>query len=261
MLKQTVAVVQGQQHQQESGDIRRLSEPNLTLGLTNGSIAAPQQPPQALVGQSQGISAGAFQPQNNTASQPQQHQGFGQQANVRHHSFASSMDLISTNHPTSQINGASNFQPFQDHLFKSSSHHTSHTAAAGDLLTMSRRSLCPPPPDKSNGMIKKRSSTMVDTNSIRPSQSSVVTMNGFNSRGRHNSGATNPQQQVPQFPSMKQIGGFFPSTQEKSLFNYPRSSVSSSTVGTMGDEDDSYHHHRTIRRCIRSESVDMMDDG
>lgn len=250
--------------------MRRSSEPNIPRGMINGGFASRQQPPQAPVGQAQNIQAVAPQPQNNMQWRHQQQQAFGQQASTRHHSFAYSMDLISPTTSTSHTNGTSStLQPVQSHLFRSSSHHTSHTAAAGDLLTMSRRALEPSPPNQH--YLRKRSST--DANGSNTSQSNGMIMNGSNSQilGQHHASATNPQQQahVPQhLQSMEQVGGLFPNTQDKSSFGNQASaafqttaSVSSSTVGTAGDNDESHQHHRTIRRCRRSDSSEMMEDG
>mmetsp|Transcript_23199 Transcript_23199/g.42661 ORF Transcript_23199/g.42661 Transcript_23199/m.42661 type:complete len:264 (-) Transcript_23199:291-1082(-) len=256
-----------------SGDMRRSSEPNIPRGMINGAFAARQQPPQAPVGQAQNIQAVAPQPQNTMQWRHQQQQAFGQQASTRHRSFAYSMDLISPTTSTSHAsaNGTSTFQPVQSHLFRSSSHHTSHTAAAGDLLTMSRRALEPSPPNQLHPMLRKRSST--EANGSNTSQSNGMSMNGNNSQilGQHHASATNPQQQalVPQhLQSMEQVGGLFPNTQDKSFFGNQASaafqataSVSSSTVGTAGDNDESHQHHRTIRRCRRSDSSEMMEDG
>lgn len=294
MLKPTVSVVQGQQQQQHGDhrDTRRSSEPGLTLsGVINGvgGFAARQlHHPQVPMGQNNLHPVAPPRP-NFMQWQPQQRQAIGQQASTRHHSFASSMDLITPSNPASQVNGnTSSFQPFQNNnLFKSSSHHTSHTAAAGDLLTMSRRALNPPPANNQNNvMAKKRSATLSPAFNGNGSNTSQFQFNVMNTNGSNpnNMGENHTQSQWPQQQQkisnapqhngfMDQSGGDFPinSQDEAQIMNDPKwppfeaaayaSNVSSSTVGTVGDNDDSYQQHRTVRRCRRSDSFEMMEGG
>mmetsp|Transcript_13464 Transcript_13464/g.29242 ORF Transcript_13464/g.29242 Transcript_13464/m.29242 type:complete len:278 (+) Transcript_13464:178-1011(+) len=267
MLKPTVAVVQGGQRQEQSGaSIRRTSEPSFR-GMNNGGFATNQQPPQASAGHAQNVPSAAAQPQNNMQWQ----HGLGQQANTRHHSFASSMDLISHTASTSIANRNVTAQPLHDNLFKSSSHHTSHTVAAGDLLTMSRRALDPPPPNQSNFITKKRSATKADatgdSNTGQSNDSMSINGSGSNStRGQHFMNNSNPQKPImhaPQHKVLDQMGGAFPNNQATSFLTRPAStnSISSSTLGTMGEKEESYQEHRTIRQCRRSNSFEMMEDG
>eukprot|EP00584_Thalassiosira_punctigera_P024927 CAMPEP_0172557352 /NCGR_PEP_ID=MMETSP1067-20121228/72756_1 /TAXON_ID=265564 ORGANISM="Thalassiosira punctigera, Strain Tpunct2005C2" /NCGR_SAMPLE_ID=MMETSP1067 /ASSEMBLY_ACC=CAM_ASM_000444 /LENGTH=274 /DNA_ID=CAMNT_0013346413 /DNA_START=159 /DNA_END=983 /DNA_ORIENTATION=+ len=274
MLKPTVAVVQGQQQESSAyvgRDVRRASEPNFN-GMVNGVFSALNRQPQA-----QNTQPAASQPQNNMQWQHQQQQtGLGQQAGARHLSFASSMDLIS---PASNphFSGNSTSQPLQSNLFRSSSHHTSHTAAAGDLLTMSRRALAPsqPQPNKSHAIAKKRSATLADANSSYISQVSFTSTNtnGVNPQiAGQIRACANPRQQFhsPQHSfSIEQLGvnpnsnsqdDFCLNNQASSAFD-AAVNVSSSTVSTFADKDESHQHHRTIRRCRRSDSFEMMEDG
>ena len=205
------------------------------------------------------------QPQNSIQWQQQQQQqnqpNFSYQQRNRSGSFA--IDLISST-TTSQVAPCHNNQTLQNfNLFKSSSHRTSHTAAAGDLLTMSHRALDPPPQQSSsNGLIvgtKKRSSTgSSDFNFVNR---------------RTSSGGSHQQQQqhyintTPQHSSIMQVGvgdAKFPNNND---MNQDTTSAVKNTAyvsaSTMGG-DDAYNddsEHRTIRQCRRSDSFEMMDDG
>mmetsp|Transcript_40385 Transcript_40385/g.84493 ORF Transcript_40385/g.84493 Transcript_40385/m.84493 type:complete len:285 (+) Transcript_40385:1-855(+) len=274
MLKPTVAVVQEQQQQRHSddGETRRASDP-IFPGMVNGRVSPFQRPPQAQHAQP----AAAAPPRNDMRSmqwQPQtQHQSaLGQQVSNRH-SFASSMDLMSTYTPPSSWISTS--QPIQSNLFTSSSHHTSHTAAAGDLLTMSRRAFDPPQPkpNQNNIFAKKRSAA--ESNGNNTSQINFTNTNGNGSNpqliGQNHTTAAHPRQQVnaPQHsitfdqirvPAQNIQGGFYLNNNSSSTFG-AAGKVSSSTVDTMADSEDSHQHHRTIRRCRRSDSFEMMEDG
>ena len=154
MLKPTVSIVQGEMRQSDQ-EIQRTSN--------------QQQPPSSPSPHNASMGYNVTQSPQQHSMQWQRHQQQynQQQANVthqrtnstRHHSFASSMDLISPSSLSTSTTQAAqqHQQTLQNNinLFKSSSHHTSHTAAAGDLLTMSRRALDPPPPQDGNVMNKK----------------------------------------------------------------------------------------------------------
>eukprot|EP00578_Thalassiosira_sp_NH16_P023380 CAMPEP_0181096406 /NCGR_PEP_ID=MMETSP1071-20121207/11017_1 /TAXON_ID=35127 /ORGANISM="Thalassiosira sp., Strain NH16" /LENGTH=270 /DNA_ID=CAMNT_0023178815 /DNA_START=8 /DNA_END=820 /DNA_ORIENTATION=- len=270
MLKPTVAVVQGGQHQHEQSgsSIRRTELPIYRQGMINGTTHQPRQDPAGHVQNSESVAA---LPQNNMQWQHQQQRpSFGQQTNTRHdyHSFASSMDLISPTTSTSLSHGNATIRPLPNDLFKSSSHHTSHTAAAGDLLTMSRRALDPPPPNPSTPLTKKRSSTDADAIGRNTGHFNFTNMNRSHSTGRqqfmYNSNAQQPSANVPQHrSSSEQAGGGLPNPQATSDFSHNgyTNYVSSSTIGTAGDNEDSRHEHRTIRQCRRENSFEMMEDG
>lgn len=270
-----------------------MSEPSFPGGkiISNRRFATRRQPPQATVRETQQYIEPAG-PQTKTSVQwphPQQH-AFDQQkqASTRHHLYASSMDLISTtvSTATTHATGTSAFQPLQSQLFSSSSHHTSHTAAAGDLLTMSRRALDSQPHGQADAMLKRRledgsvgqpqnrggghTSTMSEAASGKHSSHSTFVGlygNHSESRGQHHANATHPEQQVraPQHshPTEHAGGVVLPKTQGKAF--YPDTSffdavaTSSSVVGAAGDY--THQHHRTIRRCRRSDSFEMMEDG
>jgi len=162
------------------------------------------------------------------------------------------MDLIST----SSLSGALFPPPQEKYLFKSSSHHTSHTAAAGDLLSMSRRAFAPPTNHQTSVGGKKRSST------ISEDPGNDVNMDGMSCVGTQNN--TNTQQNIqthhvsvtPSDTSTLYSNGFN-STATTKLCN----TVSTSTFASQGVADESYQQHRTIRRCQRSDSFEMMEDG
>lgn len=273
MLKPTVAVVQEQQQRYSNDrETSRASDP-IFSGVVNGRVAPFQRPPQAQHAQP----AAAASPRNNMRSmqwqaQTQHQPALGQQASNLH-SFASSMDLMTTYTAPSSRNSTS--QTIQSNLFRSSSHHTSHTAVAGDLLTMSRRAFDPPQPtpNQNNIFAKKRSAT--ESNGNNTSQINFTNTNGNGSNpqliGQNHTTAAHPRQQVnvPQHsitfdqiggPSQNIQGGFYLNNNSSSTFG-AAGKVSSSTVDTMADGEDSHQHHRTTRRCRRSESFEMMEDG
>lgn len=80
----------------------------------------------------------------------------------------------------------------------------------------------------------------------------------------YNSNPQQPSVNAPQHtPSLEQVGVVVPNPQATSDFSHHGSTnyVSSSTIGTVGDNEDSYHEHRTIRQCRRENSFEMMEDG
>ncbi|KAL7525454.1 hypothetical protein ACHAWF_001366 [Thalassiosira exigua] len=256
MLKPTIAVVQGQRQEGFYQGIRRHEQ------IMDGRFVAPQQPPQVPV---PGAVAHA---QNSVRWQNQQQQSSGRTA-VRHHSFASSMDLMTPSNQTFGDNFKSSSQPLQSSLFKSSSHHTSHTAVAGDLLTMSRRALEAPPPNQNNFMAKKRSAPMVTDNT---GHSNVSTNGAYPTLGQQQSNRASPQPRfcTPQHSdTMGQVGNLSSgplykppfADQAASALPFPASYVSSSTIGSAGDSEEAYQHHRAVRRCRRSDSFEMMEDS
>lgn len=189
-------------------------------------------------------------------------------------SFASSMDLMTPQGiaPQSQTQGVSSSH---SHLFKSSSHHTSYSAAAGDLLTMSRRAFNPVQQSDQ----KKRHVAATDWND---GQTNVTANNNYfgivplpdgNKFNGDCKSCQNPQQGT--FSSWQSINMNDPkqspffntqSHHETTPFSAPVSTDgSTSTSSTMGGmspsagNDDLYQCHRTIRRCRRSDSFEMMD--
>lgn len=198
-----------------------------------------------------------WQQQQQPRQQQQNQPNFSYQQRNRSGSFA--IDLISST-TTSQVAPYQNNQTLQNlNLFKSSSHRTSHTAAAGDLLTMSHRALDPPQQSSSNGLIvgtKKRSSTG---------------SSDFNFANRRTSSGGNQQQQhyintTPQHSSIMQVGvgdAKFPNNDMNQDTTSAMKNTACVSASTMGG-DDAYNNdseHRTIRQCRRSDSFEMMDDG
>lgn len=237
-----MSIIQSQ-HNADGSERRRISLPlpNLLQGMgsyhQNGdnSMAAPQQ------------QAGVHPNMQHRQQQPQS----------QVHSVASAMDLISSSSQIGQTNG-NRFPPQQqNNLFQSSSHHTSHTAAAGDLLSMSRRALDPPTINQNSLGGKKRSSTMTDD-----PDGSDVNMNGSTFKGpqhdnlHHSAGAHQVTTATPAETSPFHLNGFSVTGTTKLCNN-----VSTSTFASQGGMDESYQQHRTIRRCQRSDSFEMMDDG
>ncbi len=266
MLKSHNSLIQGSQHHQIDSNMDD-SLPRIDYSINEGSekqhrasVSVDQTPDIAT--QHQHVAAYCH---NFTQSQPQcQHNhSFAQEFSKRH-----SMELITPLSTSFGHTYTNNGQ--QTNLFLSSSHHTAHTAAAGDLLSMSRRALDNPHPSNPSNDTKKRSSTMVDgmcdvgsacdRSSITPGRyktSSIVA------------------QHAPltlQFNSQNiQKGLFIPSLQDASCFNKfqlqsptlttTSTCVSSPLVGAVDGNNQSYQHHRTIRQCIRSDSFEMMDDN
>lgn len=224
-----------------------------------------QRPAQPPTGPQAGQHLGP-QPQDNGMQWQRLQQSSTQQIQPQH-SFAASMDLISStssNGPRTQ----SGSHQFQSDLFRSSSHHTSHTVAAGDLLTMSRRSLDQPDFDQNNASPKKRSATMADSTG-NPNQFNFMGRSNSSGGQNHMNASANPQQHGNAPQHVRMVGGLFANAPAGSQQNGQGMSgaesatyVSSSTVGTMEDNGESYREHRTIRRCRRSDSfeMEMMED-
>ena len=242
MLKPSVTIVQSQHS--DDGSERRLSLPhNFMIGETsrqNGTSMAPQQKQQKQSG---------YTHQAPYAQQPQQ-----QHSNTQVRSVASAMDLMST----SSLPGTTFFQPPQQtNLFKSSSHHTSHTAAAGDLLSMSRRAFEPPSDLQKSVGGKKRSSTMTENPGID------ANMDGMSCVGPQSNGTqqqNNMQMQHDVFATPTDTSTFHNNGSNSIATTKLCNIVSTSTFASQGGADDSYQQHRTIRRCQRSDSFEMMED-
>ena len=117
---------------------------------------------------------------------------------------------------------------------------------------------------------KKRSVTMADArdNSSQlnfknsPARSYSVPAQGL-------SNLLNPLQQKNQYQlymhapqhinPLEQKGVFFPNQSRSGSSSVER--ASSSMVHDLGGVDESHQEHRTIRRCRRSDSFEMMEDG
>lgn len=243
MLRPSVSIIQSQ-HNADGSERRRISlpTPNLLQGM--GSYH-----------QNGGISMAA--PQQQAGVHPNVQQLRQQQPQSQVHSVASAMDLISSSSQIGQSNG-NRFPPqHQNNLFQSSSHHTSHTAAAGDLLSMSRRALDPPTINQNSLGGKKRSSTMTDDPDGNDVNMNGSTFNGPQHDNLHQSaGAHQVTTATPAETSPFHLNGFSVTGTTK-LYN----NVSTSTFASQGGMDESYQQHRTIRRCQRSDSFEMMDDG
>ncbi|KAL9181480.1 hypothetical protein ACHAXT_010285 [Thalassiosira profunda] len=243
--------------------------------MTNGVFGEGQRPPP----QAPAVQANGPLPSTNSMQWQHTpspgHQTSHTAAN-RHHSFSSSMELMTATGPSRPVGAPSDFQ---NHLFRSSSHHTSHTAAAGDLLTMSRRALDPPPSNPAGGGAKKRSSYgndsctgqsafggMDQTISQPAGQSQQMQGTTFGQpaqqqhfRAQQSGDHAMGQQTEGMFPNGGHQGT--PAHQNQAIPAF-RTYVSSSTVGSEGDNDDSHQHHRSVRRCRRSDSFEMiMEDG
>eukprot|EP00804_Cyclotella_cryptica_P011257 CCRYP_007746-RA/>CCRYP_007746-RA protein AED:0.21 eAED:0.21 QI:762/1/1/1/0/0/3/2274/272 len=206
---------------------------------------------------------------------PNQAHSFGQmsasslQQPRSHHSVLSSMDLMLPSTFSKQPSAANNLSSFgRGYPFQSSSHHTSHTAAAGDLLSMSHRSM-----EASSNNSKEQTKKRTASYSGRSHMESMMMTTQSNY-------FITPQQQQNVFswnattaaPGSHHLP---PSNNAVSRLSTGASQLSSSSTiasasgswysqqqGQQDSEnDESYQHHRTIRQCRRSDSFEMMDDG
>jgi hypothetical protein len=259
-LRPTVAALQGEKNEQSDiSGIRRTNEPSIH---------------QSTNGQGQNVQHVPAQPQHHIHWKHQQDESSAHQTDTRHYSFASSMDLISSTAASVAHANGNSYQPTQSQqlendLFKSSSHHTSHTAAAGDLLTMSHRALDPTAPNKMIFFTKKRSVTTADTTDNAsqrnfkngparsfsvPAQGLSNLMNPLQQQHQHQLYMHAPQHSNP----LEQKGVFFPNQSRSGSSSVEW--ASSSIVHDLGGVDESHQEHRTIRRCRRSDSFEMMED-
>ncbi len=184
-------------------------------------------------------------------------------------SFASSMDLM-TPHGFAPQPQSQGFSSSHSHLFKSSSHHTSYSAAAGDLLTMSRRAFDPVQQSDQ----KKRNAETTDGNDGQTNVTAychhfgIVPQPGGNKfNGDCNSGQNQQNGNFRKLQSMvmndpKQPPLFNIQSHNETTLNAAPVSTdgsTSTTSTTAGGNEDSCQYHRTIRRCRRSDSFEMMD--
>lgn len=157
------------------------------------------------------------------------------------HSILSSMDLMvpssfSRPHTTTENKNAT----FS--MFKSSSHHTSHTAAAGDLLSMSRS---------------------IDTTSVRASEKKrTASYGGQSYRDTIMQGANNgsqfgvQQQNNTATPAMWSL----PTPTTNNIVNQVTGGSFSSASQQLQGNEESYQNQMAKRRCRRADSFEMMDD-
>lgn len=273
MLKTPLSFVQGGQQHQIASNMKGIPTsdgyPGNNTSVINGGSEASQnkQPTQHhrvsgpvdqtansthhnVSAQRQNINSLQLQP-----SRCQQDQSFAQNFSKRH-----SMDLITTRGASTFGHTCTNNSGLQNNnLFHSSSHHTTHTAAAGDLLSMSRRSLDTALPDNSSNVItKKRSATMVDD---MMSDVGVVCDGSSTNQGRFNTSNNIMQHletQTPQLNTQRMSKGFNNNTPSLTSTS---TNVSSPLIDEAdGNDYDSYLNHRTIRQCLRADSFEMMDD-
>lgn len=271
MLRPTAKIVQAVQ--QQADGLRRLSDPTLNSNrISNQGPAAAQQvrPMGASAVQAHSVQFGAPQPRTNFARA----HAFGQQATTHStHSTVSSMDLMMPSNFSAHAQGNISSNAPAHSLFNSSSHHTSHTAAAGDLLTMSRRALDPSRPidqkkrtasDDSNGQTINSNTNMIGGSSQTAGQYFTGPLHaphqghvrGYNSMDMSDLS----YHQQPSF-----LNALSPATTEPTALSTDGSSGSTSASCAMGgiynteENDESYQHHRTTRRCRRSDSFEMMD--
>lgn len=234
-----------------SGTNRPTNEPGLHQSMPRGTVGVSSCPPMGL---DQSVHCVAAQPRHNS-----------QGTDIRQYSFASSMDLITSTPTSTTVNvdlhlyQSTQSQHLHRNLFRSSSHHTSHTAGAGDLLTMSRRALDPP---QSDCFQKKRSVATADATD-NASQLSFIRRSSVPTLGLYN--PLNPMQQEIQqnIPASHHKNPH----EQKELFTPNQSRSASSSIEWASSSTDyegmgkSDQGHRTIRRCRRSDSFEMMEDG
>lgn len=216
---------------------------------------------------------------NDAAATPPQHSAQEQRHRYNSANFPPKALQEHRRHSSSTVkhfSGSAASKTFQGNLFTSSSHHTSHTAAAGDLLTMSRRALCPPQSKQGTATTRKRSVPISNTNGNNTGQLNLMSMSDGNvsyMSGQQQKTPFNTYQHIhaPQHtPLMVQSRGIFPNdaAQGKVHFNYqaptaiqPATYVSSSSVGSTEDNEESYQLHRKKKcRRITDDSSEMMEE-
>jgi hypothetical protein len=178
------------------------------------------------------------------------------------------MDLMLPSSFSTQPSHGNNLSSFgKGSLFQSSSHNTSHTAAAGDLLSMSHR-----PMETSSKNAKEHAKKRTASYSGRSHMEAMMMNSNINP-------FVMPQQQLNVFSwnaAAAAPGSQLPTpnnTVNTVSANGSMLSSSSTSASASGswfsqqqeqqdrDSDESYQHHRTIRQCRRSDSYEMMDDG
>lgn len=162
-------------------------------------------------------------------------------------SVSSAMDLMSSSPFNKQSSSANHNAMFG--MFQSSSHHTSHIAQAGDLLSMSRST------DAPSLMVKefsKKRTASYGGQTFRGTmmQDGINTFGVLQERQQQNPSAqamwTNPSQQTNYIMTNQvSIGSVSPHANVQSL---------------RQDTAESYQNHNTKRRCYRSDSYEMTDD-
>lgn len=224
--------LQQQQHQQHVS-----ISLDQTLNSNNQHVAAQRQ---------------NFQPRR----QHQQDRSNAQEVSKIH-----SMDLIS-------LGSTSIGHTYPNNLFSSSSDRTAHTAAAGDLLSMSYCALDTPlSSNPSNTPNKKRSATMVDGMYGSDVGRGTSTPGRYKNRSIMNHAVPLTTTHIPHSHTSHHLqnGAFIPNHEDTSYFNNSTQSQSTLTssplASTMdGSNDESYSNHRTTRQCLRSDSFEMMMD-
>lgn len=243
MLKPSVSIVQSEHNSDFSERRRRTLPYNLFQGSSNGiSSRTPHQQP-------------GFHPVGAYPVQQQQEQ---QQNSTQLRSVTYSMDLMSTTSRTGHFQG--NLFPSpqpQQNIFQSSSHHTSHTAAAGDLLSMSRRAFESTSLNQNSFGGKKRSSTFTEDprNDMNVDGMSFVGPQ-HNNLQQHNHFGANVVKTTTTAETPSIYGDRLYEASPTKLIN----NLSSSTGAYQGGQYEPYQQQRKIRRCHRPDSFEMMED-
>lgn len=181
-----------------------------------------------------------------------------QQQAPLHRSALSSMDLSLPSAFSTHSHNSHRVSFDKNSLFMASSHHTSHTAAAGDLLSMSRST-----PDTSTSNAKEQKKRAASYSGQSDMMMQGINVNQFGAQ----------QQQQPVF-SMSVVAPtpgshqFMHSNQVSAGSLFSTFSTNASTAGSVYSQpqqqqqeyDGSYQYHINKRTCRRSSSFDMMDD-
>ena len=166
------------------------------------------------------------------------------------HSYLSSMDLMSSSSSFKQSAQGNNTIALG--MFKSSSHHTSHAAVAGDLLSMSRTMDSPSSSEEQN---KKRAASYGWT-----TFSDMMMLSSNNTFG-----AQQQQQQEQQHTTASVMWNLSPqptfSANQASAGSFiGASNPASNFPQQLQDNEESHQSYMNKRRRRRSDSFEMMDD-
>jgi len=203
------------------------------------------------------VHAGSF-PASYQHGAPQQQFGHNVSAAASHQtqrqqmqrSVSSAMDLMSSSPFNRQSSSANNNT--MSGMFQLSSHHTSHTAQAGDLLSMSRT--MDTPSSAAKEFSKKRTASY-GGQSFRD----TMMQGGINTYGV----LKQQQQQQQQNPSAQAMWtNPYQQTNYITTSQVSIGSVSHHTSVQTPHQDtaESYENQNSKRRCCRSDSFEMMDD-
>ncbi|KAL7511408.1 hypothetical protein ACHAXN_008606 [Cyclotella atomus] len=236
MLQSSINEMQG-----NGNDIQTHQSMNEDTSMDDAHASAPH--PLAAARQQQPMQFGAVQAQHPFAQMPparpqQQHQ------HGNHRSYLSSMDLMTASSFNRPPHGNTN-SSFG--MFKSSSHHTSHTAAAGDLLSMSRNMDTP-------AISKEQKKRTASYGGKSYSDSMAQSAMQFKAQQHQQ---LNPAAMWSQPTSTTRNTA---TTVSAGHFNNGTTAQPTSYQQQLQNNQESYEYQNNKRRCQRADSFEMMDN-